>query len=413
MALTKLDPSVIGQDSTGAGKITSAGGSLSIDSAGNVKIANNTANTIAITSTGVLTFSDASTQTTAASGFGFKNRIINGAMVIDQRNAGAAVAYGSTTVAGNYYGYNIDRWWAQSYSTAAGNGAAFTIQQSSVAPAGFASSMAATVTSAQATLQNDSLYRIQQIIEGYNVADLGWGTSSASSATLSFWVRSSLTGTFTGVVSNDVDYSYSFTYTITSSNVWQYVSVTIPGATAGTWPKTTGKGMLLVWCLGAYSTRLNTANTWTASASYQGAVGQTNLMATVGSTFYITGVQLEKGSTATSFDYRPYGQELNLCMRYYQIASSSGAMVGTHGYVPSSGVVYRLGYEFPVYMRATPTVTLGVYVWDGSAVVGSLAFSSNYTNYQRMDGDYTCAAGLTTGRYAKMYNGNLTFNAEM
>jgi len=320
-------------------------------------------NTVTVANSGI-TFGDATVQNTAASGFGFKNRIINGAMVIDQRNGGASVAYGSTTTAGNYYGYNVDRWWAQSYSTTAGNGAAFTVQQSSVAPTGIPSSIVATVTSSQTTLQSDSLYRIQQVIEGYNVADIGFGSATASAVTLSFWVRSNLTGTFTGVLGNDVDYAYPFTYTINAANVWQQIVITIPGATAGTWLKNNGKGILIAWCLGAHTSRLGTAGAWVASANYQGASGQTNFMATVGNTFYITGVQLEKGSTATSFDYRPYTTELQLCQRYYEVGDNQL-------YLPVVAGNAVAAINFKVTKRASASITTVYGNGSASNVAGS------------------------------------------
>jgi len=270
---------------------------------------------VTINGTNGLTFNDASTQNTAATGFGFKNRIINGAMVIDQRNAGAAVTINSTANT-----YVVDRW----NGVGQASDGVFTLQQSSTAPAGFTKSLLATVTTADSSIGATQYYLIRQIIEGYNVADLGFGAAGASTFTLSFWVRSSVTGTFGGAATdNSALYCYPFSYTISAANTWEQKSITITGPTSGsTFDKTNGGGLNLYFSLGMGSTYLGTAGAW-ASATYFSATGSTNLISTLNATFYITGVQLEKGSTATSFDYRPYGTELALCERYAQFVETS------------------------------------------------------------------------------------------
>jgi len=259
-----------------------------------------------------VTVSSASTPVPEAAGgtgtttgyYGFKNRIINGAMVIDQRNAGASV-----TLSGSSQ-YPVDR-----YIASLDTSATVTAQQSSTAPTGFTSSLLISVTSGTSpSASNEN--RITQRIEGFNTADLGFGTANASTVTLSFWVRCSLTGTFSGSLRNSAaSRSYPFTYTIISANTWEQKSITIAGDTSGTWiGATNGTGLQVTIDIGSGSTMKGTANAW-ASANYLGATGSVNLIATTGATFYITGVQLEKGSTATSFDYRPYGTELQLCQR--------------------------------------------------------------------------------------------------
>ncbi len=186
-----------------------------------------------------ITFNDGSSQTAAASPFGLKNRIINGDCRIDQRNAGASVASPSDT-------YTLDRF----YSRQVGGGVA-SIQQSSTAPNGFNNSLLFTVTTADSSIVTTDRYYIRQYIEGYNVADLGWGTASAQTITLSFWVRSSVTGTFGGSLQNDaVDRTYAFTYSISSANTWEQKTVTIAGDTSGTWLKTNGVGLVVQWSLG-------------------------------------------------------------------------------------------------------------------------------------------------------------------
>jgi len=261
--------------------------------------------TIAISGTTGITLDG---QFNSASSMGFKNRIINGAMVIDQRNAGASVTINSASQT-----YTLDRWRAFGQAT----DGVFTVQQSTTAPTGFVNSLLVTVTTADASIGSTQVYTFAQSIEGLNVSDLAWGTASAQTVTVSFWVRSSLTGTFSGALKNsDGSRAYPFTFTISSANTYEQKSVTISGDTTGTWLTTTGIGITLTFNVGSGSSRLGTAGAW-AAANLDGATGSTSLIATSGATLYITGVQLEKGSTATSFDYRPYGTELDLCERYY------------------------------------------------------------------------------------------------
>ena len=192
--------------------------------------------------------------------FAFRNRIINGAMMIDQRNNGASV-----TVNSSAYTYPVDRFAGFGEST----DGVFTLQQSSTAPAGFTNSLVATVTTADASIGSTQRYFIRQSIEGYNVADLGFGASGASTFTISFWVRSSLTGTFGGSLMNEnFDRAYPFTYTISSANTWEQKTVTVAGDTTGTWAKTNGTGLVVIWSIGAGSSRIGTAGSWSGSRSW-------------------------------------------------------------------------------------------------------------------------------------------------
>ena len=216
--------------------------------------------------------------------YGFKNRIINGAMVIDQR---------ATSLID--YGYATDRW---SYNPAAASKA--TVAQSSTAPAGFNKSLLVT-SSAATTPGSTDVYIIEQKIEGYNIADLGFGTANASTITISFWVRSSLTGTFGGALGNaGPDRSYPFTYTINAANTFEYKTVTIAGDTSGTWATTNGAAFRVCFSLGCGSSRSGTAGAWTGTSNIFSATGATSVVGTSGATFYITGVQLEKGTQATA-----------------------------------------------------------------------------------------------------------------
>jgi hypothetical protein len=289
---------------------------------------------------------------------GFKNRIINGAMVIDQRNAGASVTPTASA-------YTLDRWLA--VLTQASK---FSVQQNAgsiTPPVGFTNYLGITSTSAYSVLTGDT-FIISQPIEGFNTSDFGFGTASASTVTLSFRVYSSLTGTFGGALINSAaNRSYLFSYSIPTANTWTTISVTIAGDTSGTWLTTNGIGIVVRFGLGSGSTFSGTAGAWGAGNLVQ-PTGTVSVVGTSGATFYITGVQLEKGSTATSFDYRPYGTELALCQRYYEKTYNDGVALGT---VTSVGqlIVYvdqlpnlssrtsTVIWLFKVSKRATPTIT--------------------------------------------------------
>jgi hypothetical protein len=344
--------------------------------------------TIAISGTTGITLAG---QFDSASTFGFKNRLINSAMVIDQRNAGAVTTPTNTL-------YTLDRWQFVGTQTSK-----FTVQQNAGAvtpPTGFTKYLGVTSSSAYSVLSGDA-FVIQQVIEGFNIADLGWGTASASTVTLSFKVYSSLTGTFGGSIRNSAaNRSYPFTFTISSANTWTTISVTVAGDTTGTWSTDNTGGMAIGFSMGTGSTFSGTAGAW-AGATYYSATGATSVVGTNGATFYITGVQLEKGSTATSFDYRPYGTELQLCQRYY--FRSGGATYANFGQgwnsSTSSG---QAVVKFPVIMRAAPTVIdyslLSSTVLGASeAAVATASLTSGTTTVDAASVSITSAALFTTG----------------
>jgi len=321
--------------------------------------------------------------------YGFKNRIINGAMVIDQRNAGASVSISSNT-------YTLDR-----YRSLASGGGVYSVQQSSTAPAGFVNSMVMTVTTTAASPSAANYYALRQSIEGYNIADLNQGTANAKPFTISFWVRSSLTGTFGGSVDNDVDRSYPFTYTISTANTFEYKTITVTGSTDGTWVTTNGIGINIQFALGAGSSRSGTAGAW-ASATYFSATGATNVMATNGATFYITGVQLEKGSTATSFDYRPYGTELQLCQRYFQkLGDGSSSTISMICSVTSADTSTIFGYiPYRVTMRTVPSLAITATTFR----VNMGSFNANSTTAPTLDN----TSNISTRIDQAGYGGGLT-----
>jgi hypothetical protein len=280
---------------------------------------------------------------TAQSLQGFRNRIINGNMVIDQRNAGASI----TPTDGQY---SVDRW--RCGITAASK---FSVQQNAGAvtpPAGFTNYLGVTSLSAYSVGANDT-FDVDQNIEGLNVSDLGWGTASAAAVTLSFWVRSSLTGTFGGVLMNNgFNRRYVFSYTIAAANTWEYKTITVPGDTSGTWLTTNGVGVRVIMALGAGTNNLATAGSW-GSAFAVGPTGMTNVVATNGATFYITGVQLEAGSVATPFERRDYGRELMMCQRY--LPAFGGTGLTALGYTYNSSQNNLFLFTFPVTTRVAPT----------------------------------------------------------
>ena len=298
-----------------------------------------------------------------SNGLFFRNRIINGAMMIDQRNAGASVTVNSAATT-----YFVDRW----IGTGQSSDGVYTAQQSTDAPSGFVNSLKITVTTADASIGASQIYDLQQIIEGTNIYDWAFGSASAQTITVSFWVKSSVTGTFGAVVSNSAQNRvYPFTYTINSANTWEKKSVTIAGDTTGTWLTDTGIGLRLRISLGAGSTFLGTAGAWTTS-TVVGVTGQTNLISTLNATFFITGVQIESGSVATPFELRPNATELALCQRYYEKSYRQNVKVPTNtsnGYVyavalftPAGNAVERsFATTFLVCKRASPTMTYYTY----------------------------------------------------
>jgi len=286
----------------------------------------------------------------------FKNRIINGDMRIDQRNAGASVTPTAFT-------YTLDRWYAD--CTVASK---FSVQRNAGSvnpPAGFTNYLG--VTSLAATTPGASdFYTIGQVIEGFNTGDLAFGSASTSTITLSFWVRSSLTGTFGGVLNNSGgSRAYPFTYSITSANTWEQKSVIVVGDTSGTWLTNNGAGIEVKFSLGVGSTYAGTAGAWTSSNKF-GASGQVNVVGTNGATFYITGVQLEAGSVATPFERRSYGQELALCERYYQTLYNH-----SYYYLAGQATIYA-NFPHRQKMRITPTSYALI---SGSAYSNTLTFS--------------------------------------
>jgi hypothetical protein len=321
---------------------------------------------VSVHGTNGITFNDGSTQNTRPA-VGFHNRIINGDMRIDQRNAGAVVSNGTTDA------YCLDR-----FAFAGTSASKFTARRSTTAPSGFTNSLLITSSSAYTVGASDFFY-VMQGIEGFNVSDLAFGSASAQSITISFWVRSSLTGTFGGAVRNKIagaDRSYPFSYSISASNTWEKKTITVAGDTSGTW--TTDNSCSITVCigLGVGTTFSGTAGAW-AGSNLVSSSGATSVVSTNGATFYITGVQLEAGSTATEFERRPIGTELAMCQRYFsksyddETAPGSATTLGLvfGGKLSASSYGY-CSVNYDVKMRGVPTINF----WDGNGNASKFSY---------------------------------------
>jgi len=272
-----------------------------------------------------------------------KNRIINGAMVIDQRNAGASV-----TITSNQFG--VDR---MSYEVSQASKLSAQQNAGSVTPpVGFTNYQGTTSLSAYSSTSTDYFW-VRQNIEGYNIADLNWGTANAKTVTVSFWAYSSLTGSFSATLVNDGNNRcFPFSYSIPVANTWTFITQTVTGDTTGTWATNNATGIRLIWNLGTGSSRQTTGGAWVAGDYRGGVTGSVSVVGTNGATFYITGVQLEVGSFATGYEYRQYQQELALCQRYLP------AILGNNNpsYINySSATGGNIYITYPVTPRTAPT----------------------------------------------------------
>jgi hypothetical protein len=319
---------------------------------------------------------------------GARNRIINGDMRIDQRNAGASVTGNGS--------FPTDRW-----SLGISGAGVISAQRSTVAPTGFTNSLSATVSTADASLSGTDIYALYQRIEGFNTSDFSFGNANARSFTLSFWVRSSVTGTYAVRFANGAyNRSYVTTYSISAANTWEYKTITLTADTTGTWVTDNGIGLAIEFCLGIGSTyQAATTNSWLAG-NFAAPSTQAAWISSAGATFYITGVQLETGSVATPFERRSYGQELSLCQRYYwrrQDASFNAPFVMTQNYSSTDA----RGLVTYSQMRAAPTFGFSAagtfYVQSFSAQPTPSVIASNSVTDQ-FAYILVTASGLTGGQ---------------
>ena len=333
----------------------------------------------------------------------WRNRIINGAMVIDQRNAGAAVTTDGA--------FPVDRW-KQNMS----GGGVISGQRSTVAPAGFVNSLSQTVSTADSSIAAGDYYYLTQNIEGFNVADLGWGTASAQSITVSFQVRSSVTGTYAVAFGNSAfNRLYVATYTINAANTWETKTVTIAGDTSGTWLTDNGIGLRVYFDLGSGSAyNASSSGAWLGAGVGIRLSSTVNWIATSGATFYITGVQLEAGSVASPFERRDYGRELMMCQRYYVKLGTDGASFASwgNGVANASNSVQGCVVRLPVTMRTQPSVdfsTIRVYDGLGAAAISSLSSVTALSNSNAIGFDASLGSStLTAGKPVTVQANNST-----
>ena len=331
-----------------------------------------------------------------------RNRIINGDMRIDQRNAGASVTPAAST-------YTLDR-----FKVEISQASKLSVQQNAGAvtpPTGFTNYLGITSTSAYSLAAGD-FFLLSQRIEGFNVSDLGWGTANAAAVTLSFRVRSSLTGTFGGVFTNSAqDRSYPFTYTIAAANTWTTISVSIAGDTSGTWVTNNGVGLFVYFGLGVGPTYgSGTAGAWAAGNIFA-ASGCVSVVGTSGATFYITGVQLEAGSVATSFEHRHYEQELALCARYYwqRTLAEQGIRYVAFAGVQNTGSIQTM-ISMPATMRVDPTVSASSFAQNNLGATPTAVSGTTFNGNSLRLG--LTVSGATTNNVGNV-SVDVTLNSEL
>jgi hypothetical protein len=346
---------------------------------------------------------------TSATGFSGRNRIINGAMVIDQRNAGAAV-----NGSGGTKTYPVDRFYSQIYNTTGNT----TGQQSSVAPTGFANSMRITVQTADASVGATDQVWYGQDIEGFNVSDFGFGAAGAATITLSFWVYSNVTGTYCVTFKNSAENrGYTAEYTISASNTWEKKTITLAGDTTGTWLTTNGAGLKVWFVLMAGSSQQTTANTWNATSGSIATSNQVNFMSSTSNSWQISGVQLEVGTVATPFEREIYSETLAKCQRYFQFYGNEAQprlICGANG----TGRI-RGSLPLMTIMRSAPTFTLvgtpTFYNFSAGSDPTYTSVSVTYTSTKTFTFDYNTST-VTTGSVMEIYLGascSFQFSAEL
>ena len=370
MAITQTGTGGIKDDAVTAGKIPA-------NAVGSSELADNAVDTAAISDDAVTTAKIADGSIAQAKlNFPVANRnlIINGAMVISQRNGSSAV----TTL----NAYNIDRW----QNAASGNPGAYSFSQSTDSPDGFANSFKIDVTTADTSLGSTDVHVFRQMIEGQNIQEFAKGTSSAKKFTLSFYVKTNKTGTYI-VNLSDVDNSRecSASYTVSNTN-WNRYTVTFPADTTGAFDNDNAASLRVKFALLAGSSfQSGTLSTsWAANADANRYVGQVNLADNTSNEWLITGVQLEVGSVATDFEHRHYAEELALCYRYFHRIKPATAYsaYGVGGAYSNTQAVAQI--HFPVPLRASPTFSYNGALSTFYDVVGGFANFSAMTVSQVM-----------------------------
>jgi hypothetical protein len=330
---------------------------------------------------------------------GFKNRIINGDMRIDQRNAGAAITPSAVV------SYGVDR-----FNYVGTQTSKLTLQRVSDAPSGFKYSTKLSVAASASATAGDQ-FRYTQNIEGFNCSDLNWGSASAQDVAVSFYAKASVAGTYSVALWNDTFNNYSYVSAVSLTSTWNKYTIIVPGATAGSWNTENTGGISLIFDLGGGSNwTTSNLNTWQAGGAGPGyfkAAGSVSLISNAGATLNITGVQLEKGSTATAFDYRDYGRELIQCQRYFE-----NVQWITNGYAAqwTGAEFFGLQYPFMVEKRASPSIasftSFGYWVAAGQNAFSALTthnFTITTSNTKGFGARSNRPAGNATPTQAGMY----------
>jgi hypothetical protein len=274
-----------------------------------------------------------------------RNLIINGAMQVAQRGT----SFTGLTNGGS--DYTLDRWrWSE------GGSPSFVtdVTQDTSAPDGFASSYKIAVTTAASSLGANHSLRLMTRLEGQDLQQTAFGTSSAKNLTLSFWVKSNKTGTYIAWFYNgDADRHISKAYTVDVADTWEYKTLTIDGDTVSGFTNDNGVSIQLEFVLAAGSdfTSGTLATTWQAQVTANRYVGNVNLADSTSNYWQITGVQLEIGDTATPFEHRSYSDEIQRCQRYYQ---TDKMYLQAYQVAPND---YTTTYQYPVVMRTSPTLS--------------------------------------------------------
>ena len=332
---------------------------------------------------------DANLTSIAGAQLANRNLMMNGEMIVAQRSTSAV----TNTTAGNNLKYEtIDRWgyWANAASV-------FSIQQVDDSPVGFSKSLKFTSAGARSMVASD-YYMVGQGFEGQDIQHLNWGTANAKDCVLSFHVKSSLTGTFTGYLHGDDSFkpSYVFTYTILQANTWEKkdLTITAPGTSQSGDFGSAGsntKGLEVGFNLGVGTTYATSSiNQWTEGFFKIGTTTSVDVVATNGATWQITGVQFEVNDSGkpTEYEHRSFAQELALCQRYfYKVIGDSSDHTGIMGYL-TANTESRLGIHTPVSMRTIPT-----YAGSGNAQVDSVPDTDDF---DLSSGSHTIAPVTTT-----------------
>tara|TARA_R100000988_G_scaffold75113_1_gene39639 strand:+ start:7289 stop:8356 length:1068 start_codon:yes stop_codon:yes gene_type:complete len=341
---------------------------------------------------------------------GHKNLVRNGGMQVHQRGGTITAANGAVT-------YTLDR--MAFYKAHAGTN---TIEQSTVAPVGFSHSLKFVTTVADASVASGDRVAMIYRMEGLDAAKLEFGSGNAKTITISFYVRSSITGTHGGAVGNGSDNrAYPFTYTISSADTWERKSITIPGDTTGTWATTNARSLQVAFGLGVGSTYSGSAGAWEAADRNSATGATTGILTTANANWYMTGFQIEIGSYSTPFEHKSYAQDLIDCQRYYfKFLEGNNKEIGVAWYYSSSHASFM--FRYPTTMRATPTGTdstgtgyYTIYANGGSDAFNSVAFENGSTeSYSALNNSEVSGtagqAGIVRGTNA---SAKIEFDAEL